>query len=369
MKVVFCIRPDWETNRGGDAVQLLETRRSLESQFDILGQICTSPDDPALAEADIVHVFNVQTAELSLEFARRARAAGKPIALSTIYWDLSHARFVEAMFGARLNPASRWAKALKPGFDATAGLAARLLGRPRYVAPGRIRQVRELVETADVLLPNSEEEGQLLLRHVGLRERRIQVVVNGTNLDRFQAPASSASREGVLMAARIEPIKNQMAVVQALRSEPSIPATFVGAAPYPRYLEAVQKLREGKPGQVVPNPVPQDELARLYQRAEVHVLPSFRESPGLSTLEALATGAKAVVSTAAFCPVHTYFDQLIGKTVFLCDPYSPSSVRQAIDQALSAPRPQLEQIEIIRKFDWALAARQTHDAYRAIWPA
>ncbi|HZH99446.1 MAG TPA: glycosyltransferase family 4 protein [Fimbriimonadaceae bacterium] len=368
MRVVFCIRPDWQSSHGGDVVQLLETKSALEARHGITCQIAVDPDDPALAASDLVHAFNVQTAELSLAFARKAKELSKPLALSTIYWDLSHARFVETAFGARLVASSPAVSALKPGFDKLTRISARVIGRPRYVSPSRLAQVRELVSLADVILPNSREEAELLLRDCGLGAHPHQVVVNATNLANFSPPTEPGARSGVVMAGRIQPIKNQLAVAVALRGS-GVPATFVGASTDPRYVSALRRAREGEPGEVIDRSVPQVELAALYRGAEVHVLPSFRESPGLSTLEALSSGCKAVVSDSRFCPVGTYFEDLIGKTVFVCDPYSVRSVREAITQALAAPLPSPAEVGSIRRFTWDLAADQTCEAYRRIMRA
>ena len=48
-----------------------------------------------------------------------------------------------------------------------------------------------------------------------------------------------------------------------------------------------------------------DDIYPYYSKAKVHVLPSFRESPGLSTLEAAVFGVNCVVSFHG--PVAEYF--------------------------------------------------------------
>lgn len=360
MKVAYCIRPDWETTHGGDSVQLVKTIEVLERDHGVRASIVSDPADPALKSADLVHIFNIQTAEISSAFGRAARCHGQTYAVSTIYWDLSHARFIDAMGSRAPSPCWRW---LKFAFDGLSRLGGALVGRPRYLRPQRRRLVRELLTGAGVLLPNSAEEGLLVRNHFRLGNCAVQPVVNAIDAGCFCPPTVESERQGVCIVGRVQPIKNQLGLMAALADRRDVSITVVGAAQDVAYAEKVRDMgiRHGATT-LIPSLTPQ-EVASLFQRSCVHVLPSFRESPGLSTLEALACGAKAVVSGHEFCPTDTYFRGLIDQSVFVADPYSPHSIRIAVDRALaSTSRPDLS--AWIEEFSWRNAGNQTMAGYR-----
>jgi len=362
MKVVFCIRPDWKSSHGGDGVQLVKTMEALQQAHGIEASIATEPSDPSIADADIVHIFNIQTAEISLAFARSAKRQGKTIALSTIYWDLSHARFVDAM-GAKV-PKPGW-RSLKSIFDAVSNLSASTIGRPRYLTKQRKSIVRELLSSSSILLPNSVEEGEIVAREFGVPGVPIAPVVNAIDETRFTMPPVGQVREGVAIVGRIQPIKGQLALLEALKDRRELPITIVGAEQDQAYSKAVEKAANEHGNTRFQSGLSPDEVASLLQSTQVHVLPSFRESPGLSSLEALACGAKAVVAGREFCPVNTYFDGLIGSSVFVADPYDPISIRTAIDGALNSTAAD-DLSEWKSRFTWTQTAHQTYAAYQQV---
>lgn len=359
MKVAFCIRPDWETTHGGDSVQLVKTVEALQSHHGVQATIVIDPGDAAISRADVVHVFNIQTEEISSAYGRAALAAGLPYVLSTIYWDLRHARFVD-MMGCRV-PSPKW-KTFKGVFDAASRLAGATLGRPRYAQPARRRLVRGLLEGAAVLLPNSQEEAQMVARDFGYEHPHVQPVVNAIDTSLFGQPAAGSEREGACIIGRVQPIKNQLGVVAGLSNSP-IPLTIVGAEHDAAYAAKVREIALHRDEVKFIARLSPTEVAELLRRSSVHVLPSFRESPGLSTLEALACGCKVVVSSSEFCPVQTYFGDLLDQSVFLCDPYDPASIRRATDAALeSTAEPDLT--AWCARFTWEQAASQTMAGYR-----
>ncbi|WP_024197888.1 glycosyltransferase, partial [Escherichia coli] len=172
------------------------------------------------------------------------------------------------------------------------------------------------------------------------------------------------NRNGILCVGRFEPIKNQLSVCKALLNT-ELNLILIGAAHAHNkdYLKKIQKVNAVNNNiHIITKNIEQYELNSYYNKCRVHVLASFRESPGLSSLEALATGANIVVSSSQFCPIDTYFKEIIGKHVFLCNPYSISSIRKAIEDAYNAPLMR----KSINRFSWDLTAKQTYLAYQEI---
>lgn len=352
LKVALCIRPSWRERPGGDVVQLLKTKEALESAHPVEASIVDSLDSPEFAAADLVHVFNVQQPEIGLPFLRSARERGQVTALSTIFWDLSHAVYAMALDRLNLEAVTMGA------FRNLAEAAFRMLGKPDYYAATSRAQVAEMVSLSDVLLPNSREEGQMLGRYLGRNlGPNVLPVVNAVDSSMFY-PANG-ERAGVIQAGNFEPVKNHMGTLRA-----DLPITFVGNPTNARYVERLRR-KSGSNVTLIDRSLPGPELADLYRRHRVHVNPSFRESPGLATMEALACGCRAVVAGPEYCPVDTYFGDLLDRAVFVCDPYSKSSISGAIDRALAATA-EVDLTEWKQEFSWKETARQTYEAYRVV---
>jgi glycosyltransferase involved in cell wall biosynthesis len=106
--------------------------------------------------------------------------------------------------------------------------------------------------------------------------------------------------------------------------------------------------------------LPQEELVSYYQLASVHVLPSWFETTGLSSLEAAAMGCNIVISDKG--DTREYFEDY----AFYCDPGSVKSIRTAIDNAATQPSSELLREKIRQRYTWQSACRHTAEGYRQI---
>lgn len=330
MNVVFCNRSDWESSPGGDTIQMLRTKEALE-RLGVMIRIAQKPGD--LQGADLVHIFNTQCAGELLHWASEAKNSGLPVVLSTIHWDLSHYLYVANLYKLGVDYNLKGLSLFKPIFDIMAPIAGRIINKPDYYSSSHLRAVQLLSEQADLLLPNSDEEAHLFFKNYGLKRKSYRVVLNAIDGDLF-SPEDEERTTDVVCVGRIEPTKNQLGLLRAVAGRGWSTALIGRDGEIPRYSAAVHQLAKIQRVQVLGS-LPQPQVAEQLQRAKVHVLASFRESPGLATLEALAMGCNVVVADSRFCPVETYFKGILGRRVFVCNPYQPDSIALAIEQALS----------------------------------
>jgi len=334
---------------------MVETRRALE-RLGIDVEVDLSPD-PDVRAFDFVHVFNIQNPADGLTRIRTARRAGKPVALSTIYWDVRplHSMPETAQYhrSALVRAAARISPKLALGV-----LNARRASRVS-------RAAREMAELSDVLLPNSVAELEILIAQLDYPEARAKacVVVNGVSMASPQ-PAPHVERllrelpaEYVLEVGRIEPCKGQIRLVRALESAPELPIVIIGAGSDSSYGRDLDQAARQRGNTFIVGPVPHAQLPTFYERARVHALPSMRESPGLVTMEAAHHGANCVVGIHA--PVQEYF----GSLAWVCDPTAEDSIRAAVTGAWRAPRDGALGRRVRDTFSWDVAAGQTRDAY------
>src|SRR5206468_8811792 len=106
--------------------------------------------------------------------------------------------------------------------------------------------------------------------------------------------------------------------------------------------------------------LPQEELLAHYQKAKVHVLPSWFETTGLSSLEAAAMGCNIVITDKG--DTREYF----GSDAIYCDPGSPESIYRMVEKAASLPNNDSLQRKIMEQYSWDQATIRTIEAYKKV---
>ena len=127
------------------------------------------------------------------------------------------------------------------------------------------------------------------------------------------------------------------------------------AALYPSYDELINKQKLGQ-HVVMTGFVPDEDLVKFYNCADVFVFPSFMEGFGIPPLEAMACGCPVVASRAASIP------EVVGDAAVMIDPCDIESIAMGIERVLDNNELKHELIERgfkrARQFSWDRAARQ-----------
>ncbi|MGH3345189.1 MAG: D-inositol-3-phosphate glycosyltransferase [Carbonactinosporaceae bacterium] len=178
----------------------------------------------------------------------------------------------------------------------------------------------QVVEAADQLVANTEDEAGSLARLYGADPARIATVNPGVDLDVFQPGDAFAARDRLglprhaavlLFAGRIQPLKAPDILLRAaarmLEADPGLRdrlAVAVVGGPSGSGLAEPTHLQQLATALGVDDvvrfrtPVDQRALADWYRAATVAVVPSYSESFGLVALEAQACGTPVVASAA-----------------------------------------------------------------------
>jgi glycosyltransferase involved in cell wall biosynthesis len=106
--------------------------------------------------------------------------------------------------------------------------------------------------------------------------------------------------------------------------------------------------------------MPQQDLVKHYASAEVHALPSWFETTGLTSLEAAALGCKLVVGTGG--DTKDYF----GSLAWYCSPSKPESIKEALKNAMESPADDTLRRKILKEYTWDRAAEETLIAYKKV---
>jgi len=328
---------------GGGETQLMATTQALQ-ELGVSARLWR-PWEETFAATDVLHLFGSLPEHIAT--IEQARRRGVCTVLSTIAWfDLASRWHSGASIGRRLIDCGR--------------------GAARSLFPRMPHWRRRLYESADLLLPNSQAEADQLIESYDLPADRVRVVPNGAS-PRFAAGDAAAfsemvgMRDFVLYPGRIEPRKNQLGFLRAMRGV-SVPIVVLGdAVPGQEDYFAACRREAGSLVQFVGRLDHDDpRLAGAYAACRCVALTSWFETPGLVALEAGMSGVPLALTDRG--PTWEYF----GTLAEYASPGDRRSIRQAVLAAYQSPRnPQLARL-VRERYTWRAAAAATRDAYRSL---
>jgi glycosyltransferase involved in cell wall biosynthesis len=226
-----------------------------------------------------------------------------------------------------------------------------------------LAEIRAQLSLADVIVTNSTMESEALAGILDLPLEAFAVVANGVDPTfaaadpvPFRARFSVPDRF-VLNVGNIEPRKNQLVLVRALR-QLDLPLVLIGHVRDPDYADQV--LAEGGDKLSYLGPLDHDDpaLASAFAACAVFALPSTLETPGLAALEAAAAGARLVV-TREGC-ASEYFAEL----ATYADPSDPRAIANAIESALARDVTATLQSHVTAHYGWAEVTKILPGVYR-----
>jgi len=353
MKVAIIARSTFYAVPGGDTVQALQTARELIS-LGVDTEVKLANEDIVYDRYDLLHFFNIIR---PADILYHSRKAGKPFVVSTILcnyseYDKFHRKGLAALFSflsadhlEYLKTLARWLM----GKDHLSGKS--------YLWKGQRRSIIEILNRAVMILPNSESEYQRIVQGY-MQQVKYLVVPNGADPLLFQYdPSIKKDPQLVLCVARIEGIKNQLNLIKAL-NHTEFNLIIIGSAA-PNQTAYYRKCREIAAANITfIDHIPQAELLNYYRKAKVHILPSWFETTGLSSIEAALMGCSIVITTKG--DAREYFNG----DAFYCDPGEPASILKAVETASSAGVNHYLRQQILGNYTWKHAAQQTKRSYQ-----
>jgi len=343
VRVAFFVYPTAFQAPGGGEIQLLKTKEYLEKEgvevklFD--------PWKDKMSDFDIFHTFG--SVKECLNAIRTARLQGVKTVLSTICW---------------YSWKSAWLTYTEP--------KARLVSVARHVAkrffPFLPSMRKSMMEESDLLFPNSESEAHQLTRFFGMPRKKIFVVPNGVDPVFEQAkPDDFIQRYGlrdfVLMVGRIEPRKNQLNMVRALRGA-KFPVVFVGEPVhhYQDYYAACKREAGGNIHFLGALPHESGLLSSAYVACNTFLLATWLETPGLAALEAALAGAKVVITDQG--ATREYF----GEYAAYVTPDRLSEILSVTSAVFEKPKNGLLKEHIKKNYLWQHVAKRTLEGYHLL---
>ena len=260
-----------------------------------------------------------------------------------------------------------------PALAAAASCSRPLVFTPHYLGTGESPLLRfmhsiyrgvgaQIIRASSSVICVSHAEAHLVRGHFAEASSRITVIPNGVDVTGIRAADPyPIDRKVVLCAARLEDYKNVQLAVAAL---PHLDDGFVlkvaGDGPARGTLEQVATDLGVRERVDFLGHLDHATLARWFRTASVFVTMSARECFGITLLEALTGGARAV---AAEIPAHREVAaRAHGGDVTFVDPAaSPAMLAQAIAELAARPRTAGASAPT-----WDAVAEETLAVYRAV---
>ena len=341
MHVLFAASQAIGLTRGGVRTQVLQTKEALEN----LGVQVTLFDtwrDFNANEFDLVHIFSANMA--TYHFARAVRAQGIPLVISPVFYTRRSNKVVRNVIHI-----DRFISRRVRGIWTDYGLIA------------------EMCSWAEVITPNTIEEGKLFVDAIGIPKKKVVVVPNGVEERFAYATPGLFEREYgiknfILSVGYIGPErKNILRLIEALEHIDH-PAVIIGRRENTPSGRACLERASRNPRLLIIDAIPHDAmmLASAYAACDVFVLPSQFETPGIAALEAGLAGAKIVITPVG--GTREYF----GNDAIYVEPTSTVNIAQGIETALKNKKDDSLRTRIQKEFLWKMVGEKTRRVYENI---
>ncbi|MDP8267320.1 MAG: glycosyltransferase [Candidatus Tenebribacter davisii] len=329
-------------NRGGPTYKLLHLKKALEKLgvdvkfFDMWDFNLKLTDD------DLVHIFLSNTSTFSL--ANNLKLYGAKYVVNPIIFS-NHPAWKIKLYQTLEKPLNKLFV--------------------RSISDYRITE--QICNNAEKVLPNTVDEGNLLVKGMGVDKNKIQVIHNGVE-KRFADASSSLFQKkyglknfilyvGHLGAER----KNGVKVISALQQidHPSVIIADILHNQEGEWCRA--EINKSKNIKLIEWLNHDDPLfASAYAACHTFILPTKYETPGRSALEAGLAGANIVITPNG--GTKEYFGDLAEYP----NPHLVSSIQKAIQTALNKPRSSQLSDHIKKNFVWSVIAKETLQMYKSV---
>jgi len=362
---------------GGMNVYVLQTalhmaRRGVE--VEIFTRATSSSDEPLVRVAPGVLVRNVVAGpfegldKYDLPTQLCAFTAGVLRAEATHepgYYDIVHSHYwLSGQVGWLAR--DRWAVPLVHTAHTLAAVKnAALADGDAPEPPLRAVGEQQVVDEADRLVVNTEDEARQLISLHNADPRRIDVVYPGVDLDTFTPGDRRAARAAlglpdgervVAFVGRIQPLKAPDVLLQAAARLPGLRVVVVGGpsgsglATPDALVGLAAELGIADRVTFLP-PQSREQLVDVYRAADLVAVPSYSESFGLVAVEAQACGTPVVAAAVGGLPV-AVADGVSGALV---DGHDPDQWAEAIGALLARDPDELSRAAVAHahRFSWA----------------
>ncbi len=336
MKVGFIAPLGIAAVNGGvrtQALQTAEALRKLNVEIEFI-----SPWQEGI-QANIVHVFAAGPETLGI--LKRCSELGIKTVLSPIFFSNRSAATITSSLKAE-----KILSKVGSGIRSDFGIKA------------------ETCRIADLLLPNTTAEAELIEKGFGIDSSKIKVIPNGVET-RFADSTPDSFREKyglkdfVLIVGQVGAARKN--VIKLLEAAPQIntPVVVIGSLYDDEYGQRCKKLADTAGNVTFIDTLTHDSelLSSAYAACHTFVLPSLYETPGIAAMEAALAGANIAITERG--GTKDYFQDWAE----YLNPDSAESIAEAINSSLGKEKNPTLKNHILDHFSWNEVGKKTLGAY------
>ena len=342
MKIKFASYQSVMLIHGGPHVKIIETKKHLEKLGVEVEFFCMWEAAEKITDCDLVHLFG---AGIGLfHFARSLMERDIKYVVNPIFYTRHSANTIK-----RICTLDNFSKKFMRGFWWDYCLT------------------RDICQWAELALPNTIAEGNLISEGMGIPQNKIQMIANGVS-ERFLNGDPKIFQEKyslknfILNVGHIGPDrKNVLALVKALHHI-NHPAVIIGRITPGGETDSILKEAQKNKNLLIIDGLDHNSplLASAYAACDTFILPSKFETPGRAALEAALAGAKIVITP------HGGTKEYFANLAEYVDPYSVSSIQKGIETALNKSKSSELREHIKANFLWDKIAEKTLEVYKEI---
>jgi glycosyltransferase involved in cell wall biosynthesis len=337
---------DGQSLTGGHKTQIVNSVQSLKA-IGVDARIEYGLN-PQFSKNSIVHIYAGD--ELSIT---KIKLAGAKIVISPIYWP-------EYINDTYANGFHRLFVKCKSYLSVIKRLLTKRTSPELSCFSLGLKYARmsRMYSMADLIVPNSTLEDNAIKNDLSISTSTF-VVPLGVDRTVFYNTTKNRSDDLVAYVGRIEPHKNQLKLVKAMQGQHY--RLVLAGQLHPHHLDYCNRvLRYCTNNVSYAGSGDVDFVRTLYNQANIHILPSWSETVGLTSLEASACGCRVIHTQNGFG--REYF----GETAEYCDPSSTMSIRKSIQLTRESDSVLLAQSRRLTEFTWVNTALRLLNAYQTM---
>ncbi len=329
-------------NRGGPTYKLLHTKKALEELGVDVKLFDMWDFNLKLTEDDLVHIFLANISTYSL--AANLKLYGAKYVVNPIIFS-NHPAWKIKLY-------QNLEKPLNKLFI-------------RSISDYKITNL--ICNNAEKVLPNTIEEGNLLVASMNVDKEKMQVIHNGVEKRFAEADASLFQKkyglkDFVLYVGHLGPDrKNGKNIIKALQ-QIDHPAVIIADILHNKEGEWCRKEIEKSNNIKLIEWIDHDDplFASAYAACHTFILPTKYETPGRAALEAGLAGANIVITPNG--GTKEYF----AKQAEYPNPNSVESIISALKTSLNKKKSNELKERILKNYIWEVIAQETTDMYKQI---
>ncbi|RNC85510.1 MAG: glycosyltransferase [Balneola sp.] len=338
MKVGFIAPLSIVAVNGGVRTQAHQTAKNLKNQGVEVDFI--SPWQDSL-DVDLVHIFTASPETLGI--IKRCSEIGIKTVLSPVFFSTRPAKDISLKLKLE-----RTASKLGSGISSEYGIKA------------------QICNLADKVVPNTQEEADLIIQAFDVSAKKVHVVPNGVE-ERFKDSSPDlfikeyGLKEFVLFAGHAgAQRKNVIKLLERAKDIPE-PVVIIGSFYDDDYGASCKKLAQTSNVTLIETQEHDSELlASAYAACNTFILPSLFETPGIAAMEAAL--AKANIVITRYGGTKEYF----GDLAEYIDPQSSESIVKGINKSLTKPESSNLRDHILQHYTWSRVAELTAEVYNTV---